>query len=119
MEHSGLKKIRVDEIVLVEGSTRIPKVQQRFGTQEHLVFESSNDYDPNCGESREGDEGYHHQSLDAYGLITAGIILRKMSAMEGIVDKGLAGIKAAPLGSSTARPVRSWRRNSSTIRRLV
>merc|ERR1712000_140601 len=42
MEDSGLKKTRIDEIVLVGGSTRIPKVQQ-------LIKDYFNGKEPNTG----------------------------------------------------------------------
>ena len=42
MEDSDLKKNEIDEIVLVDGSTRIPKIQQ-------LVKEFFNGKEPNRG----------------------------------------------------------------------
>ena len=42
LEDSGLKKDKIDEIVLVGGSTRIPKIRQ-------LVKEYFNGKEPNTG----------------------------------------------------------------------
>merc|ERR1712117_689368 len=78
MEDSGLKKNQVDEIVLVGGSTRIPKVQQ-------LIKDFFNGKEPN--------RGINPDEAVAYGAAVQGGILGGAAAG----DKDLLFIDVTPL----------------------
>merc|ERR1719297_430257 len=78
MEDSGLKKNQVDEIVLVGGSTRIPKVQQ-------LIKDFFNGKEPN--------RGINPDEAVAYGAAVQGGIL----GGQAMGDKYLLFIDVTPL----------------------
>merc|ERR1712194_335776 len=79
MEDSGLKKTQVDEIVLVGGSTRIPKVQQ-------LIKDFFNGKEPN--------RGINPDEAVAYGTAVQGGIL---SGEGGDETKDLLLLDVTPL----------------------
>merc|ERR1712153_23848 len=74
MEDSGLKKTQVDEIVLVGGSTRIPKVQQ-------LIKDFFNGKEPN--------RGINPDEAVAYGAaVQGGILGGEESDMTKLIPRG-------------------------------
>jgi heat shock protein 5 len=79
MEDSGLKKSEVDEIVLVGGSTRIPKVQQ-------LISEYFDGKEPS--------KGINPDEAVAYGAAIQGAIL---SGEGGHTTKGVILLDVTPL----------------------
>merc|ERR1712231_24028 len=79
MEDSGLKKTQVDEIVLVGGSTRIPKVQQ-------LIKDFFNGKEPN--------RGINPDEAVAYGAAVQGGIL---GGEESDATKDILLIDVTPL----------------------
>merc|ERR1711948_99039 len=79
MEDSGLKKTQIDEIVLVGGSTRIPKVQQ-------LIKDFFNGKEPN--------KGINPDEAVAYGAAVQGGIL---SGEGGEQTKDLLLLDVTPL----------------------
>merc|ERR1719284_991107 len=79
LEDSGLKKNQIDEIVLVGGSTRIPKVQQ-------LIKDFFNGKEPN--------RGINPDEADAYGAAVQGGILGGQASEE---TKDLLFIDVTPL----------------------
>jgi molecular chaperone DnaK (HSP70) len=71
LEDSGLKKTEIDEIVLVGGSTRIPKVRQ-------LVKEFFNGKEPNTG--------INPDEAVAYGAaVQGGVICGEESSQEVVI----------------------------------
>merc|ERR1712156_1243231 len=78
MEDSGLKKNQIDDIVLVGGSTRIPKVQQ-------LIKDFFNGKEPN--------RGINPDEAVAYGAAVQGGIL----GGQAMGDKDLLFIDVTPL----------------------
>merc|ERR1712054_79516 len=82
LEDSGLKKTQIDEIVLVGGSTRIPKIQQ-------LIKDFFNGKEPN--------RGINPDEADAYGAaVLAGIL-----SGEGGQDLLLLDVTPLTLGIET------------------
>ena len=79
MDDSGFKKSEIDEIVLVGGSTRIPKVQQ-------LIKEFFNGKEPN--------RGINPDEAVAYGAAVQGGILGGQATEE---TKDLLFIDVTPL----------------------
>jgi heat shock protein 5 len=84
MDDSGLKKSQVDEIVLVGGSTRIPKIQQ-------LIKDFFNGKEPN--------RGINPDEAVAYGAAVQGGILSGEGDAHGMV---LLDITPLTLGIETA-----------------
>merc|ERR1712157_393334 len=96
MEDSGLKKNQVDEIVLVGGSTRIPKVQQ-------LIKDFFNGKEPN--------RGINPDEAVAYGAaVQAGIL-------SNVVDESIVLLDVAPLslGIETVGGVMTKLINRNTV----
>merc|ERR1712048_1070852 len=85
MEDSGLKKTQVDEIVLVGGSTRIPKIQK-------LVKDFFNGKEPN--------RGINPDEAVAFGATVQGGILSP-EANESIKDVLLIDVTPLSLGIET------------------
>merc|ERR1712144_128691 len=71
MEDSGLKKTQIDEIVLVGGSTRIPKIQQ-------LIKDFFNGKEPN--------RGINADEAVAYGAAVQGAVLSGLEAQVVVLD---------------------------------
>jgi heat shock protein 5 len=83
LEDAGLKKADVDEVVLVGGSTRIPKVQQ-------LLKDYFNGKEPN--------RGINPDEAVAYGAaVQGGILSRGSSAAKDEQLDGIVLLDVAPL----------------------